>query len=245
MTPEKFTNQGIAVFSTYQIEKFGYPEENGFKGRYEVHDTEETLHPWVCDYKDEVNLKINPKTIHRYSRYIRFRTLVAQLIGQRGFSSKRATDFIEGDLHDLLPTNIDYTPPCLVWEALRKMLKRSKQRLFYNRIPALAHHLKLIDLKTMKCSASQIQTVLSDFMVMDRVWGEVSEIVGRKYFPNLKYVALKLFEKHGVELPLDIPKLRTGFKYGEVEPIYDKIWKFIEEKEAEKAFIKEIEAYLE
>ena len=67
MTPHSYTQQGVAVFTTDQLE-IGMPEDFGFSSPYQVI---EGCPKYVMDYKYECSNDIM-RPIHRYSRCERF-----------------------------------------------------------------------------------------------------------------------------------------------------------------------------
>jgi len=48
---------------------------------------------------------------------------------------------------------------------------------------------------------------MNDFKLMSDKFDPL--ILGVKYFPDLRYVALRLMQLHGIEIPYEIPLLNT------------------------------------
>lgn len=66
---------------------------------------------------------------------------------------------------------------------------------------------------------------------MHQVFPEIKQKLGRAYFPNLRYVAVRLMEKHGIKLSFTIPPTRTLKKQESLDQIFDTIWDYILEKD--------------
>ena len=180
-------------------------------------------------YEQETHLLMDRIPIHRYSRTIRFKTILGQLVGHTGFVTKRSKDMLEEALEDLSAFERDYTPPCMVWETIRSHLKNNGRQIFYNRIPAIAAKLKLADFRNIT-TTKQIANVLDDFESMHEIFGRIRHKLQRRYFPNLRFTALKLMEKHGIKLPIHIPMTRTNLKKEVLEKDFETIWDCIAEE---------------
>lgn len=215
--PIRVDQNGRATFTKNQVDIFGVPTKYA---SFEVIDNDQQ---YALSYADEENLKSQVKKVHRYSRTLRFRTLIFQLLNCVGFENRLSKEYIE-DVKENLPENIIYTPPSRIWETLRKHLKGNNRRIFYNRIPALASDLDLVEPYSIRNSTRKINDILFDFDRLQEVFPEMKGELNRKYFPSLRFVALKLFEKHKVELPFPIPKMRTAAKEVLLDQDWIKLW---------------------
>lgn len=227
--PHSFNSSGRAIFTSSQME-WGYPEDFGWDKEYEVIEQEHSAHPLGLDYADEIQLE-RRRPIHRYCRIDRFKTVLAQLMGYTGFNiPKKELRYkslkLPSKIKDILPRNIKYTPKSQMWEAIRGALKENNYHIYYNRIPAILAGLSMIDYRNGR-NTGKFAKIMTDFERMHKVFYEIRTDLKRKYFPSLRYVALRLMEKHGVEMPIEIPLTRTNQKRIELAEIYDLIWNYI------------------
>lgn len=79
MKPFKTDPDGIPVFSTVQIDDYGFPEHWGYTKYRVVESREANL---VTDYKMEQERYF--QKIHRYSRFARFKVCLLNILGERG-----------------------------------------------------------------------------------------------------------------------------------------------------------------
>ena len=58
------------------------------------------------------------------------------------------------------------------------------------------------------------EAIIADFKYLQHVFetSKKREAWSRKYFPSLKFIAVKLLEKHGIKCNFDIPFIRTKRK---------------------------------
>ena len=225
--PKYIGTDGIAIFTTTQIDDYGLPENNGWTDRYYVVESREII--GRPTYEQETHLMMDRTPIHRYSRTIRFKSILGQLVGHTGFVTRRSKEMLQSALEELTVFEKEYTPPCMVWETIRSHLKNNKRQIFYNRIPAIAAQLKLADFRNIT-TTKQIANILDDFESMHEIFGRIRHKLQRRYFPNLRFTALKLMEKHGVKLPIAIPMTRTNVKKIVLEKDFEKIWECIREE---------------
>lgn len=124
-----------------------------------------------------------------------------------------------------------------MWEEIRKVLKVNQRQLFYNRIPVIAQELKLVTRR--RISREKHMAIINDFKKLDGVFDDVKHMLKRKYFPSLRFMALKLCEEHGIQFPMNIPYCRTRQKFKMLnetfymmqskiaEDEFDKLWKAV------------------
>ena len=93
--------------------------------------------------------------------------------------------------------------PKTIWITTRKYLKKEKLGLYYNRIPYILFKLGIPHSKL----EDKYDAIMADFKLMSDRFNP--ESIGVKYFPDLRYIALRLMKVHGVELKYDIPLLNT------------------------------------
>jgi hypothetical protein len=192
----------IPVFTSEQINDYGPPELYGFTN-YQVIELECTAHPRVADYQFERDRE-RPRPIHRYNRIERFEFILAQLLGRRG----DIPDTVMGMMHYL---NKDKDK---VWNSARSILKHYKQRKYYNRIPTIFLKLGLGPLFEWDRTQITYDKILCDFKILHNVFEycQKRKKWNRKYFPSLRFVAVKLLEKYGATCQFKVDFIRTKRK---------------------------------
>lgn len=226
MEPLYIDSQGRGIFTTDQIDIYGLPELNGWSEKYFVIESRELV--FKPTFEQEQNLLQDQKPVHRYCRVSRFKTCLFQLTGHIGFVGK-SIDVVDDVCRDnVTQFNVDYLPPCLVWEYFRQILKKEKLQIFYNRIPAIARGNKMV--APVKISTRQANNILDDFQLMHEIFPRIRHKLNRKYFPSLRATALLLLDKYKVNLSIKIPIARNPRKALELRETFDTIWKFINEE---------------
>jgi len=194
--------KSIPIFTSEQIEIYGSPELYGYE-TFQVIETQETSHPLVSDYAFERDRE-RARPIHRYDRIERFEFILAQLLGQRG------------DVPDMVMSMMVFAnkDPTKVWNSIRAILKHYKQRKFYNRIPSILLRLGMGPVFNWDKSPTTYQNIIRDFRKLSDVFEfcQKREKWNRKYFPSLRFVAVKLLEKYGATCNFDIDFIRTKRK---------------------------------
>lgn len=213
------------IFLLNNVEDYGLPEENGYSSEYEVIDDEPE---YVSTFKNDSNYELPIKTPHRYERVSRFRTILGQLQGIVGFVSKKSQIDLE-DILFQLPKDIEIYPPCLVWKTISKVLKDNKYTRYKNRIPAILASIGL--LKVQMITRKNMLRIMADFRKMEKAFDFVKKTFNRKYFPSLRYTALKLMEKHGEKVNIYIPLALHEGCLKKLNDDYEYIWSWLEEEE--------------
>lgn len=217
--PHHYDDQGVAVFTAEQI-AWADPSQFGFHDNYYVIEQEETSHPFALNYSDEINL-VKKRPVHRYQRKERFRFVLGQIMGCSGNVPKEVLEAMPvEDLKSL--------PEHQLWDAVRAVLKKNRWRIYYNRIPAILAGIGFRDFAY--SNTKQFQDIMHDFDLMDKIFPTIKAKLGRSYFPNLRYIAIRLMQRHGVALPCTIPLARTTRKLESLEQMYYAIWDAIEQK---------------
>lgn len=211
----------IAVFTSMQIANWGLPEEWGFREEYQV---VESPARYGLSYAEECRATATPRRpVHRYSRYERFRTTLQHLMGIHGHVPDPIVEACE-DAED--------------WESIRTILKARGWTLYYSRIPIIMAAIELAGHPSYTDQTSgyarTYERILAQFRDMDAAWPTVRAELGRAYFPNLRYCALRLMASNGVTHLADVPLLRTVTKVESVGHIFEHILTFIEAQEMER-----------
>lgn len=193
MQPIRIEEDGTPVFSSLQIENYGLPDYYGYHVYLVIEDRSSQI--FTTDFKIESEYDI--RKIHRYDRFERFRNTLLQLMGERGKVPNDILEYIHNNL-------INYQD---LWNQIRELLKKMGKRIYYNRIPCIIRYCT----KQRIClfTYEQYDDLLQDFIKFSWNFDQQRETLGRKYFPNIRYVALKLLQLHGIELNYNVPFTRT------------------------------------
>lgn len=158
-------------------------------------------HPMVMDYQQEQEYSLNIKKIHRYDRKERFRYTLYQLIGASG----NVPNSLCNDIKKFLGKKIRKSK---VWNQVRDYLKKNGQRQYYNRIPQIIG--RVYKLKIKGLDSDVITKIFNDFHRFHYMFdNDLRYKWKRSYFPNLRFVALKLLDKYGAMFPYTVPLVRT------------------------------------
>lgn len=104
------------------------------------------------------------------------------------------------------------------WESIRRILKQHKIPKLYNQIPLIIRKLGFGNCIEFKDSHKSYISILKEFNEIHYKFN-LKNSNERKYFPNLRFVALKLIEKYGGEFKIKIPFIRTRRKLVHLEKI--------------------------
>jgi len=206
MKPTRFEEDGTAVFCSRDIEDYGLPEEWGYEKYIVIESREINM---VTDHKMEQQYDLRP--IHRYSRLERFRVTLRQLIGEHGTVPDHIIMTVGHYL--MLQGSGDN-----LWNRTRAILKHFKARIYYNRIPYILKQLKYQ--QCISWDSQEYEDIMAKFKVISRSFDEQKNKYKRKYFPNLRFIALKLLQEAGGEMNIKIPLARTLRK----EKALEKLW---------------------
>lgn len=186
----KIDFDGVPVYSSLDVEIYGPPHEYGIDA-YRVEEAREHAHPMVMDWQMEVEAKRALRPIHRYCRISRFRNVLFTLIMERGSVPQTVLDLVR----HLNPDSAN------IWILVRKVLTRNKiVRKYVNQIPAIIKALGGPSI--VQYDWGILKACLNQFCEMSRRFDR--ERVGNKYFPSLRFVAVKLLESNGAIFRLPI-----------------------------------------
>lgn len=195
MKPIRF-EYDIPVFSSRDIDDYGMPEHHGYLKYLVVESREANL---VTDYKMEHSYDLIP--IHRYSRLARFKSTLLKLLGEKTKIPQNIIDkcqlILKKDCLDL-------------WNATRIILKQNKWNTYYDYIPAILA--KLGYCKLIKISSAKFEEIINDYKSLCDKFEQNKHIYKRRYFPNIRFIVLKLLEHHGCLYDYPIPFVRTDRK---------------------------------
>ena len=167
----------IAVFTTTQIDELGPPDYYGYDRFIVINDNE---CPMVTDYKMEISQKL--RRVHHYSRVERFTKTLANLLSLRGNVPRIV---------------LEECKQCTDWESVRTALKVGGYARYYNMIPMIMNILKLPAPITIKISNLLFHKMVHDFEQFQEKYRCLENTP--KYFPSLRYIALKILQENGAE----------------------------------------------
>ena len=162
------------------------------------------MYPEMYGYKEEVEAKSKCRPIHRYNRLERFKHTLDQLLGCKGNVGDDIMKLMDG---------VDVN-----WESIRQVLKQYKKPKLYNQIP-------LIIRKLGKGNCIEFENFHESYICILKEFNRIHykfnsrDYERKRYFPNLRFVALKLIEKYGGKFLIDIPFIRTKRKFKILEKI--------------------------
>lgn len=64
---------------------------------------------------------------------------------------------------------------------------------------------------------SLVREIIDDFRIISARFNDRKQILGRVYFPSLRFIAFKLLEMHGVKFGYKVPFARTPRKLKAME----------------------------
>lgn len=207
MQPFKIDPDGTPCFYTNDIDDYGMPELYGYEF-YRIIDSRDK--PMVTDFKMEHQYDLRP--IHRYDRIARFKSTLFNLIGERG----TVPDNIVALVHQYIGDTRD------PWNDCRRILKHYGQRLYYNRIPFIIKKLKLGQGYKV-VGGETINAIINKFKYLSDKFERQKKSFNRKYFPNIRFMVLKLLEHYEIETGYHVPQVRTTRKNKSLNIIWDEL----------------------
>lgn len=196
MKPIRY-DKDVPVFTTRDIDDYGFPELHGYTNYIVVESRELNL---VTDFKMEQECDFRP--IHRYSRLARFKKTLLNILGERGNVPSQIMTLVKTYLN---PLSTDK------WNDVRRILKHYGQRKYYDNIPFIVRNLSL-GRCFVQLNADHIANIVRDFQHLSTRYEQIKHTFKRRYFPNIRFVTLKLLELHSVKPIYKVPLLRTSRK---------------------------------
>jgi len=209
MQPFKIDSDGVPCFTTNDIDDYGFPELYGYE-TYRVIDSRDK--PMVSDFKMEHQYDLRP--IHRYDRIARFKSTLFNIIGERG----TVPDHIITMVSQYIGTTAD------PWNDCRRILKHYKQRIYYNRIPYIINRLKLgSGYKVI--GSIVIDEMINKFKSISDKFERTKLELKRRYFPNIRFIVLKLLEHFNIATDYLVPLVRTARKNKSLNLLWNELIK--------------------
>jgi Poxvirus Late Transcription Factor VLTF3 like len=197
----------VAVFSTDQVADYGEPCLYGYEKYIVVESRGLNL---TMDYSFEQSRVW--KAVHRYDRVARFKYTLLNLLGERTNIPRQVLAIVKTYLHKS-------TNP---WNDTRKILKHYKFRKYYDQIPSILRQIGY-DRFFPLIHKSKIEAIVNDFKTLVYRYDQIKQSFKRIYFPNLRYIALKLLKFHSIESQYKIPFIRTKRKNKILESIWNSL----------------------
>lgn len=222
MTGPSYYENNIPVYSKWQIDLYGPPHEIS----YLVLDDDITYLPSYSQIRNRLE---NLQHVHRYDRIQRFTTILLQIVGDSRISSKKGMKCIKKVSRNI-PADIDLYPLPTMYQIIRNVMRLNGLKIYYNRVATILNEFNITDTRK-HYSTELINNVLQDFKKMHYTFAKVKGDLERIYFPNLKFVALKLLLKYGFTNPFNLKLAKTPARLQKLNKDYDLIWNIIEEEE--------------
>lgn len=206
MKPIRIDADGVPLFSSRDIDDYGLPELYNYHV-YRVIESRDLN--FVTDYNMEQQREW--RKIHRYSRQSRFKTTLLNLLGERGKIPIQTVRLVKAFLN---PKSKD------LWNDTRSILKHFKMGKYYDNIPII---LKQAGFGSCygKITATEIRDIVRDFKMLSSRYDNMKTNHKRVYFPNIRFIVLKLLERHGFHPRYKIPLVRTVRKSKSLNTLWE------------------------
>lgn len=179
---------------------------------YSLNGPSDSVTTYALNHSDEKSN--NCKKIHRYIRKLRFKPIFLQIVG---LSEKR----IKPEIINLVRQELKASAN--LWMETRKILKQNGIKKHFNDIPSILR--KVLDLKIENNQGKNINEALNYFDRLSEAFDWHRQTLGRSYFLNMRFVALKLAEKFNVLFPYYTPLTITPEKQVYLEEMFSKLEK--------------------
>jgi hypothetical protein len=209
MNPIRYED-GTAVFTKSQVDNYGMPYYFGYDD-YIVLDNGEP--EYLLDWKAMAERDYRP--IHRYSRIARFKTVLLNILGDRS----NVPDQIITIVKTYLGQSND------PWNDTRRILKSMKQQRYYNSISTILQRAGYAR-NLPRLSSKEIEGIMNDYMLVNDRFQKHKHNYNRKYFPNMKFVVLKILAIRGYKPKYKIPLARTERKLMALEQLWNDLFCF-------------------
>lgn len=156
---------------------------------------------FALDHSDEQSYDWRKK--HRYLRIPRFKLILLNLLNIKS----NIDSSIKERVKTLLESHYPNTTPKKIWNNIRCILKELGIKKLYNQIPDLISY---CNGQNPVVGHGVVESILHKFDIMHNEFAEFAAIWNRKYFLNLRFVALILIKEHDVVYPYTVPNLRTA-----------------------------------
>lgn len=188
---------------------------------------------WGCDdespccygYEDEIRGK--QVKIHRYSRFIRFKFVLYDLVGSGFRVPNRVVRMVKFSMVYW------HTSRRKIWNTVRQILCLRKLGKYYNNIPEIIFRIKGWRVGGVD-ESTVLPKLLEDFQKLS--WDFDNSSFKKKwkieYFLNLRFVALSMMHLGGFQFPYYVPLLQTSSKKTKLAEIFWDLVDFTERRQA-------------
>lgn len=204
MKPIKYDGD-VPCFSRNQFDDYGDPIHYGYQYYYIIESGYE-IDMTSNDYFVESNYIF--RKIHRYSRIERFKRTLREILSNYTIPKSK--------LYIFKKISLDRKT---IWNDVRFCLKLNKLNSYYNRIPHIIS--KISDFKSIRITQKQYQYVLTRFKNIEANFKK--KILEIKYFPNIRFIILKIFQELGLKFDYDVPLLQTKRKLLLLEQVWSNL----------------------
>lgn len=210
MKPYK-EEDGVFFFNKHDVDIYGCPTLHGYH-RFYVIDNEPT---YVYTTYEE-NRGYDLPTLrqpHLYDRLLRFRIIVQQLLGYSLSVAKkvRQSEAWISTMNKVSEVRENH------WIECRQILKVSNFSKYYNSIPAIVR--QHCYFKEMHCyTEKDFNDIMNMFVKLERTFNMNKQ--GRCYFPNLRFMALRIMKQLKIPLLFPIPLLINKKRLKQLEDIF-------------------------
>jgi hypothetical protein len=175
----------IPVFSSEDISKYGEPDHYGI-WQYIVIETD----PRPLVYYTCTDKKILP--FHQYNRNERFKSILNFLLGNGK---------VPFEVYEKVMDEITFANDKEMWRDIAAILSKTGNWRYVNRIPTIASMLGYEQFFVTRRKEFILEKFAKASARFDYL-KDRNELGERKYFPNMRYVALRLLSEHDVILPV-------------------------------------------
>jgi hypothetical protein len=205
-SPLYIENQ-VPVFSSNDINLFGKPDLYNIT-TYLVIDQD----PSPLDYHKCPLKKILP--YHQYNRNERFKSILNCLMGKGK---------IPFEVFEQVINNVDYANESELWRNISTILSKSGNCKYVNRIPIITSKMGYPPF----FHTRRLEFILERFYKASARFDHLKDrdqLDGRKYFPNLRYVAFRLLAEHEAKFNYPVILLKTKSKLAPMDALYNKLF---------------------
>lgn len=205
MDPIRVEEDGTAIFTTDQIDDYGLPDDSKYPLYYVIESAPKMLMSYVHEQQTQY------RKIHRYDRDARFRTVVRNLLGD-------SKSVICDHFLNIVKAYMLQQQGVGKFEGCRSIVRHFKKQQYYTLIPTMIIKMGYPPLLKIPSSVDLImRRVFIHYKAFEQKFFQIQ--TSKKYFPNMKFLALTLLELNGVNID-EIPKLRTSRKLKAMEKIF-------------------------
>lgn len=197
----------VAIFTTDMVDVYGPPCLYGYEN-YMVIESPPQL---VSSYADIERTVF--KRIHRYRRIDRFRFVLRNLLG---YTNCKIDETYMVAFKTFFKTDSE-TP----YEDIRKIIKHYGLGKMHTLIPSILRHLGVKPPLVIDTNFDHIyRLVIRDFQAIETAFNSIKE--KGKYFPNMKYIAIRLLERRGIDSS-GLKPLRTKRKLKAADLFFEEL----------------------